>query len=138
MSEAASTPDAGGPAELLRRIERAWLEGRPRDLVPLFHPHVVMALPGFAGRAEGRETLVGGFVDFCENARIVSFDHDEPQIDVIGDTAVATTAFTMVYELESQRYRSTGRDLWVFARQGGEWLAVWRTMLDTTDEPVEG
>lgn len=39
----------------------------------------------------------------------------------------------MLYEWLGTRYRATGRDLWVFEEQDGEWLAVWRTMLDTEE-----
>ena len=124
-----------GAADLLRRINQAWLEGRPRDLAPLFDPGIIMRHPG--GRLEGRDTLVGGFVSFHESGRVHTFEHDEPQIDVVGDTAVASLAFTMIYEREGARYRSTGRDLWVFARDGGEWRAVWRTMLDVADDPAD-
>jgi uncharacterized protein (TIGR02246 family) len=123
--------------QLLRRINQAWLEGRPRDLAPLFHPDIVMILPGFAGRLQGREQMVSGFVDFCANAKVHAFEADEEQIDVIGQTAVASVAFTMVYERQGQRFRSTGRDVWVFTREGGDWLAVWRTMLDLTDQPAD-
>lgn len=131
-----SRPAEEDAGDLLRRINRAWLEGRPRDLLGFFHPDIVMQYPGFAGRAQGREELVNGFVEFCENARVHAFEEQEHQIDVVGPTAVASYAFTMLYEREGERYRSTGRDLWVFAREGTEWLAIWRTMLDLTDEPA--
>jgi hypothetical protein len=36
----------------------------------------------------------------------------------------------MVYERSGGRFRSTGRDLWVFQSQFGSWIAVWRAMLD--------
>lgn len=139
MSEPVLTPEAARreASDLLRRINQAWLEGRPRDLLPLFHPDIVLLYPGFTGRAQGREELVGGFVDFCANAQVHAFEEHEQQIDVIGQTAVASFTFTMLYEREGRRYRSTGRDLWVFARDGSEWLAVWRTMLDVTDEPAQ-
>ena len=42
----------------------------------------------------------------------------------------------MIYERSGERYRATGRDLWVFARQDGAWLAAWRTMLDLVEEPA--
>jgi hypothetical protein len=57
-------------------------------------------------------------------------------VQVIGDTAVVTYRFDMIYEREKKREHSTGRDLWVFAQHGDQWLAVWRTMLDVVDEVV--
>ena len=138
MSEPVSTPEIEHRAvsDLLRRINQAWLEGRPRDLLPLFHPGIIMVYPGFSGRADGREALVAGFLDFCENARVHTFEESDHQVDRIGETAVASFAFTLIYEREGQRYRSTGRDLWVLARHDAEWRAVWRTMLDLTEEPI--
>lgn len=51
-------------------------------------------------------------------------------MDVVGDTAVIAFQFEMVYEISSGRYRSTGRDLWVFQKHDAAWIAVWRTMFD--------
>jgi uncharacterized protein DUF4440 len=118
----------------LQRINRAWLERRTDDLVPLLHPEITLVFPGFAGRAEGREAIVAGFADFCQNATIQEYREANHQTDVIGDTAVASFTYEMLYEQSGKRSRATGRDLWIFARQGSEWLAVWRTMLDIAEQ----
>ena len=120
----------------LERINRAWLDRRPDDLVPLFHPDMTMVYPGFAGRAEGREAIVAGFADFCMNATVSDYHETDHQVDVIGDTAVASFAYEMLYERSGTRSRATGRDLWVFARHRAEWIAVWRTMLDMAESPA--
>jgi hypothetical protein len=132
--ESQSRRDAVSAA--MGRINRAWLERRPDDLVPLLHPDITLVFPGFAGRAAGREAIVAGFADFCQNATIHEYKEADHQIDVIGDTAVAGFTYEMVYERSGERYRATGRDLWVFARQGSEWIAVWRTMLDLAEQPA--
>jgi uncharacterized protein (TIGR02246 family) len=131
-----SPTDREAVAATLQRINDAWRAKRPADLGPLFHPDIVLAVPGFAGRATGRDALVAGFADFCTNATVHEYRESDHQVDVIGDTAVAAVAFDMVYERSGARYRATGRDLWVFGRQGGEWLAVWRTMLDVAEQPA--
>lgn len=122
--------------DVMRRINQAWLEGRPRDLAPYLHPDIVMALPGFTGKAQGRDALLAGFVDFCEHARVHAYEEGELHADVVGDTAVVSYSFEMVYERNGECYRSTGRDLWVMRQQDGEWLAIWRTMLDVAEEPA--
>lgn len=114
----------------MQEINRAWLEGRVDDLARLVDPHVVMVLPGFAGRVAGRDDFLAGFHDLSQNATVHQFREDDQQVDIVGDTAVVSFAYEMVYERSGGRYRATGRDLWVFARQGNAWLAVWRTMLD--------
>ncbi len=122
-------------SESLRRINRAWLDGRPNDLVPLLHPAMAMVYPGFAGRALGRDAIIAGFADFCANARVKSYREGDVQVDVTGDTAVASNTFEMVYERAGESYLATGRDLWVFTRHEGEWVGAWRTMLDLAEKP---
>ncbi len=123
-------------AEALRRINQAWLNGRPDDLVHLLHPAMAMVFPGFTGRGEGRTAIVAGFADFCSNARVHSYREGDAQVDVVGDTAVMSYTFEMVYERSGQSFRATGRDLWVLTRQDGQWLGAWRTMLDLVEKPA--
>ena len=117
-------------ATAMRQINRAWLDGPVEDLASMVHPEIVMVFPGFTARTQGREELLAGFRDFCQNATIYEFREHDHHIDVAGDTAVVTFRYEMVYERSGERYRSTGRDLWVFQNQGKAWIAVWRTMLD--------
>jgi uncharacterized protein (TIGR02246 family) len=132
----ASLVDRESVAAAMERINRAWLERRPADLLALFHPDLTLALPGFAGRVEGRQAVVAGFEDFCTHATTVEdYCESNSQIDVVGDTAVVSFDYQMVYERAGERFRATGRDLWVFARHGGGWLAVWRTMLNVQEQP---
>jgi ketosteroid isomerase-like protein len=119
----------------LSSINQAWLEGKPLDLEALFDPKVVVLAPG-GTCIKGRNVLVQSFVDMCENARVHGFEESDRQVDVFGETAVASFAFVLVYEREGKKYRSTGRDLWVFSRGDGGWQAVYRTMLNLAEEPV--
>jgi ketosteroid isomerase-like protein len=119
----------------LSSINEAWLEGRPRDLERYLDANVVMLLPD-GTRVKGSNPLVQSFVDMCENARVEGFEENDRQVDVFGDAAVASFAFTLVYERDGEKYRSTGRDFWVFSRGGGGWQAVYRTMLNLAEESV--
>jgi hypothetical protein len=114
----------------MRQINRAWRDGRLEDLASMVHPEIVMVLPGFTARIRGREDFLAGFRDFSQNAKIHEFHEHDHDIDVTGATAVVTFRYEMVYERSGERYRATGRDLWVFQNQGRAWTAVWRTMLD--------
>jgi uncharacterized protein (TIGR02246 family) len=120
-------------ATAMREMNRAWMEGNAHDMERLVHPDVVMILPGFAGRVVGREAFIGGFRDFSENATVLQFREDDPQVDVVGGTAVVSVAYEMTYERSGGRYRATGRDMWVFEKRDRSWLAVWRTMLDVDE-----
>src|SRR5271166_4898953 len=82
--------DSESVTEALGTINQAWLEGRPQDMAALIHPEITMVFPGFAGRVTGRDAFIAGFVDFCENARIISFQEHDHQVDLVADTAVAS------------------------------------------------
>src|SRR6267143_313631 len=110
-------------AAVMQKINEAWLAGRVDDLAALVHPDIVMVVPGFAGRAQGRESFLAGFRDFRENAIVDDFRQDDDQVDVVGETGVVSFRYEMVYKRSGQRYRATGRDLWVFDKTGGTWLA---------------
>jgi uncharacterized protein (TIGR02246 family) len=125
--------EATAVAAAMARINRAWLDRKPDQLAPLLHPDVTMAFPGFGCKATGRDALVAGFADFCANATVHEYREGKLEIDVAGCSAVVTYTYEMTYERGGERYRATGRDLWVFCRQGEGWLAAWRTMLDVQE-----
>ncbi|PYQ46356.1 MAG: hypothetical protein DMF78_26525 [Acidobacteria bacterium] len=78
------------------------------------------------------DAWLGGHVD-----DLAAMVHpDIVKIDVAGETAVVSLRYEMLYERSGKRYRATGRDLWVFERDGPAWLAVWRTMLDLDENPA--
>ncbi len=120
-------------ATVMRQINQAWLNGHVEDLTPMLHPDIVVVLPGFTRRAHGRDDFLAGFRDFCQTATIHEFREHDQEIDVAGDTAVVAFRYAMVYERSGERYRATGRDLWVFQHHTGTWLAVWRGMLDVAE-----
>jgi hypothetical protein len=71
-----------------------------------YHPPESNALvfPGFAGRMQGREKFLAGFRDFCENAKVHDFGEHDHQADIVGDTAVITFRYEMLYARSTQRY----------------------------------
>ena len=123
-------------ASTMRQINSAWLEGRIDDLAGMVHPQIVMVFPGFAGRIQGREQFIEGFRDFSQNARILEFREHDLNADVAGNTAAVSFRYEMIYERSENQYRATGRDLWVFQNHNGEWIGVWRAMLDMEEQPV--
>lgn len=132
----ASGDPADAVAEVLRRINRAWLDGRPEEMTPLIHPEIVMALRGSSGRVAGREAFVAGFVDFLRDGVVHDYHESEYEVDRVGGLAVATYVYDMTYERAGSRYFAGGRDLWAFTLEGGRWLAAWRTMLDLEETPA--
>jgi hypothetical protein len=122
--------------QALREINQAWTTGQADAMKQRIHPQITLVPPGFTDRERGGEAFVKGHQEFCQRATIHEFHEDDPQVDVVDDIAVATYRYTLVYESAEGRFRSTGRDLWVFNRQDGHWLAAWRTVLDADETPA--
>jgi hypothetical protein len=119
-----------GVLRALHEINQAWTSGRFTALEARLHPNVVGVAPGFAQSERGREAFVAGHREFHKRATIHAFSEREHRVDVVDDAAVATYRYELIYESSGIRYRSTGRDLWLFRQQGADWVAVWRTVLE--------
>lgn len=122
--------------EVMDRINKAWMQRRLEDLRPLLDPDAVMVLPGFTGELVGREAVLGGFQEFFESAVVHRYEENDRRVDVVGQVGVASFGFEMVYERSGKRWLARGRDLWVFSREAGEWLAAWRTLLNLSEQPA--
>ena len=57
------------------------------------------------------------------------FEPEDAEIDVFGDTAVATYRYLIVYEMNGRNYEDLGGELLVFLREMEGWRVAWRTML---------
>jgi len=118
---------------LVGRINDAWLKGRPEDIPAsldgCFHERMTIRGPDFQNMANGKEACIRSYADFLKQASVRDCTLSDPDIQVVGDTAVAVYAWNMTYELSDQEYRETGRDVFVFTRDGDRWLAVWRVLL---------
>lgn len=124
-------------AAVLAEINRCWREGRPEGIAQYLHEGAVMVYPGFAGRVVGEQAVVAGYEEFCNNAEVESYEERDLQIDVSGDTAVASYAFEMVYVRDEERTLAAGRDLFVLSRgEARAWRAVFRMMIDLREEPA--
>ncbi len=115
--------------QTVQALNACWLEGRPQDLKPFFHEHVVMAMPGLVERAQGREAIVGSYAEFLNQATVHAFEPTHARVDVIGDVAVVTYQWKTDYELAGVRYEETGSEILVLQRTDGRWQVSWRTLV---------
>jgi hypothetical protein len=116
--------------EVLSAINRAWRDNTPLGMSQYMHPDIVMKFPGFSGEVAERDALLASFVEFCTNAKVLEYKESNEQINIIGNCAVASFQFEMLYERAKYQERSKGRDLWVFQYISDKWVAVWRTMME--------
>lgn len=136
MADQPDTAEQIAVREVLTRINDAWSklrgEAMAAALNDCFAEEIVIRGPGFVLVGKGRDFAVKSYQEFVTQAEIKRFSLDEPEIDVAGETATAQYKWTMTYVLNEQEYTEDGHDLFVFARRGGKWLAVWRALLPGT------
>lgn len=114
---------------VVRAITDAWRGGRYEDLERYFHPEMVLAMPGFVERIDGRAPIIDSYRDFGAKATMHGFEAGEPQVDRVGPTAISAMDFEIDYEYEGTRSREAGTDLLVLQRDEEGWRVVWRTVL---------
>jgi hypothetical protein len=118
--------------EFVSELNASWLQSRWEDLDRYLHPDMVISMPGFTGRVEGKESGAQSYKDFASAASISRFDSSDFHIDVFESTAVVSYVFAIGYEMDGRAFDDTGRDFLVLVRSGSGWLVAWRTMF-----PVE-
>ena len=67
--------------------------------------------------------------EFAEHAKVRKFIESDFVIDIWGDVALASYNFEIDYEMRGEELSDSGRDLFLFLREGGRWRALWRTVL---------
>jgi hypothetical protein len=119
---------------VLDRIQRAWREGRPDEMVPALAPDITFVFPGFSMRLSGRDRLIDSYRDFISGSRVRSYREDRRTIEGGAGAALAEIAFDMTYERDGQDWRAHGIELWALERRAEGWVAYWRTMQELTEE----
>lgn len=120
--------DASQLAQITSEINAAWVAGDIERATDHFHPRVVVVARGAAQRVEGRDACLQSYRDFTAHAVVHELTTGDPHIDLFGETAIVITPFRIDYEMNGVRSVERGRDVFVFARAGGRWVAVWRTL----------
>jgi uncharacterized protein (TIGR02246 family) len=112
--------------EMVLAANRAWREGRPEDVASLFHRDVVMESPDGAVPCRGRDAMVRSFVEYTRAVDTLHFRETDHAVHVVGDTAVVSYRFEVIYESAGERHDEIGRERLVFVLDGGRWSVIWR------------
>jgi hypothetical protein len=123
---------------VVRQINEFWLGKKYDKIGELVSENVIIAPPGFNGRVYSREAYVQSYRDYDQMATTHEYSPGEPEIDIIGNVAVAVFSFLVAYELKGKTYREQGHDVLVLSRTAGEWRVIWRTMQTKSVEKDAG
>jgi ketosteroid isomerase-like protein len=115
--------------DLINRINGTWLEGDSNDLKAFFHPDIVVQPPGASPRVHGRDACIASYKAFTDQAHVRSFEPRDAEIDVFGETIIASYRYKILYEMDGETFNEDAGDLLVFIKENDSWLVVWRTMI---------
>jgi len=119
-----------------REFNRAWLEGRPVDVLPMLHPDVVIAPPGGAPQVHGAQAFVESLEAFIGVAEVHRFDVLGVRVHAWGDAlAAAWLEYDVEYTESGRRSRERAEELWLLERHAGGWRALLR---DVHPPPTTG
>jgi hypothetical protein len=113
----------------LDAINQAWREERFDALAESLHENITMKGPGLKEYAKGRQAFVQSYVQFMAQSKVIEYAESNHAINIWGDIAVATYDWAMTYEQKGETKSEKGQDMFVFARTGLGWLAVFRLVL---------
>jgi ketosteroid isomerase-like protein len=122
---------------IIKDINQAWQENRLQDLRQHFHDHMVLVAPDFEVRFEGADACIGSYSDFIQQASVEHFQDSDLQVDLCGNTVIASYRFEIGYKLEDESHRDCGRDIFIFNRENDQWKAIWRTMVMRQEPTIE-
>ena len=119
---------------VLQTINDGWLNGKPDELPRLlegcFHEKVVFRGPNFQQVGHGAEAGIASLQEFMRNATIESCELDEPEIDLAGDTAIATFRWQMTYSYQGTDLDDSGYEIDVLTRDDEHrWVVRWRALV---------
>ena len=117
-------------AAVLARIGAAWTQRRYADLADCFASDMIIVAPD-GSRVTGRNACVASYRAFLDHTTITDYREAPPQIDLLGDAAVAIVPWQITWQDDGTEHRETGRDLFVLTCKGGSWRAAWRMVLPT-------
>jgi hypothetical protein len=114
--------------QTLREVNKAWSQGRLDELRKYFHKDMVIVAPGFQQRVNGRDDCIKTFEEFVGRVTNIAQEEAPLSIDVCGDTAIVVYEYEVRYNMDGESHSDTGQDMFIFTREGHEWMAIWRTM----------
>ncbi len=113
---------------LISALSEAWQREDWTALEGCYHEDVVLMPPDAGAPILGRDAVLETYRDFCNVATLERFQEVELEVFTFESTHIAHMRFEIDYELDGQRYRDEGLEIYVLApaRAGQDPVVVWR------------
>ncbi len=114
---------------IIRKINRAWLDEDYSYLEDIFHDEIVFTNPAGEEPLKGKKDCIESYRQFMSSANVFKFEEQNFNSYSWDSAAVIEYSFFIDYEINDEHFRENGKDIYAFQRRDGEWKAVWRVMM---------
>jgi len=113
---------------IIRAINERWRQKDYEGIGEFLTDDVVVAPPQSDERILGRDAYVQSYRDYDQSVETLKYQSGDPNVDLVGNTAIAVCPFEVIYKLRGKKYHEKGKNMLVFSLSRGRWTIVWRTM----------
>ena len=124
LTSAARDAEAQKIIETERNAWEALKARKPEALADYFAEGASIFVEDSAYRLSGKANLDRALASFLQTTELRSYQMLDPQVQVLGDTAVLTYYFTESGAAAGKEFSSAGKITMVFVKQGGTWRAL--------------
>ncbi len=113
---------------LISALNDAWQQEDWTAVEGCYHKDVVLMPPDAGTPILGRDAVLETYRDFCQAARLERFHQLELEVFSFERTHIAHMRFEVDYELDGERYRDEGLEIYVLAPagDGAAPVVIWR------------
>ena len=115
--------------KLMENINHTWIKDDPEKLKNFFHKDIVFLSQGFKEQGVGIDACIKSYKEFRKISKLEDFTVSNSRIDLFNNTAVVSYNFEIKYIIKQDIYNDKGRDMYIFTKEEGRWMAVWRMLM---------
>jgi ketosteroid isomerase-like protein len=128
MSSPETSEQHGEIWSVVRRINQASIQCDLATLQQLTYEDMVI-IPEFMHRVKGQQLYLDSVNEFAGRGEVIDYREIDPNIEIFGDTAVASFQYESEWKSNNESYHEKGKDIWVLKHFEDTWKLVWRTLL---------
>ncbi len=136
MTNQRSTSSRRVIIENIHRLINSWLEGHLERIDDMLDDEVVMYIPQWRDRVEGKKEFIRALQECRVRNGIKRYDESDFVVDTHGGISIAYYRFHIEYGIGNDNRSESGIDLFVFQSKRGAWKLVRRSMISSSEASV--
>lgn len=115
--------------DLVKAMDRCWVERRYDDLASYIAEDIIMVAPGGQARLEGLRSAIDSYREFMSRSDVRRYETSGYTVTERGVAAVVEYAWEMAWDSQGVSNEASGREVLALARRDGAWRVFWRMQL---------